>query len=106
MKALVTEPAPRYFFIDALAISPGTFRKGAGMRHLRWASTSHTTVSRSARIRRFLLRVEELENRTLLDAGLMSLLKAAPLAGVLKPAYTAGQSPAGYHPGQVRHAYG
>jgi hypothetical protein len=76
------------------------------MRRSRWAFTSHTAVSRPSRIRRFLLRVEELENRTLLDAGLLGFLKATPAAGVLKPAYTANQSPPGYWPAQVRHAYG
>jgi hypothetical protein len=76
------------------------------MRRLRWASTSHTAVSRSSRIRRFLLRVEELENRTLLDAGLLGALKATPAAGVLTPAYSTSQNPPGYSPGQIRHAYG
>jgi hypothetical protein len=77
------------------------------MRRSRWAYTSHTAVSRSSRTRRrFLPRVEELENRTLLATGLLGALHAVPAAGVLTPAFSTGQNPPGYWPSQVRHAYG
>src|SRR5437660_1077479 len=69
------------------------------------ASPGHR-VSRTQRSFRSALRVEELESRTLLSAADAANLVFLPAGQLASPSYNSGQSPGGYWPNQIRHAYG
>src|SRR5438094_10667803 len=63
------------------------------------------SFARSVRRRGF-LRVEELESRTVLSVADPANLVIFPAAHFASPSYNGGQSPSGYWPAQIRHAYG
>lgn len=69
--------------------------------------SSSLRMQRSPRsYRRSSLRVEELEGRTLLSAADLANVVAFPTGLVAAPSYSPNQSPTGYWPAQIRHAYG
>src|SRR6516165_8589898 len=69
-------------------------------------SRSSSQSARSASFRRKTrLAVEELERRTLLSTAGLPDVVAHPFF-VVSPLFSGNQSPAGFWPSQIRHAYG
>src|SRR5437879_100638 len=76
-----------------LALTEGRFASIRGQRSL-WAR------------HRSSLRVEELESRTLLSAADLANILAIPASHFASPSFSSNQTPGGYWPVQIRHAYG
>src|SRR5689334_16228446 len=52
------------------------------------------------------IELEELESRTVPSTTGLDPLVAQPYHHVATPSFSAGQTPSGYWPSQIRHAYG